>query len=280
MGLAGFDQWTGTIQWRHADPDMLHGILCGADRLVYSRVLEYSSDGNVCLVWLDPRTGEEISYSLLDSLAGDAVRFGPLVENGDHIWGFFGRGFKEAARELVELVPDSSFPPAGPLHPNRLAQWVDDVLPRSFAHTAMVLPEWVLTTTQNFPGKDKGVEWLPEFRGERFVIKTRLGNNRPVHFTREIHLKPKEQPTLQLRVGHEAGKSWTVNVNLGNQLLLEQIVDDVTAPDGWLEQNIDLKAWAGSTVWISVTQAGTKDKEPGDAFWKSLEIQGQPSPGK
>jgi hypothetical protein len=276
-GLLGFDQLTGEPRWRHAVAEMLHGLQCGGDRLVYSRLLEASPEDNVCLVWLDPRTGEEIAHSLFEPLEDEALRFGPLVTHGDRFWGFFGRGFKDAERELVELIPDPAVPAAGPLHPDRLAYWVDEVFPRSFANTAVVLPGWLLTTRQHFSGSEKGVQWLPEFRGEKSVIKTRLENNRPVHFVREVNLADEGQTSLKLRAGHDGGKSWTLKVQLGNQQLLEQTVDDATAPSGWLEQEIDLKPWAGKTVWISVSHWATQDKELGDAYWKSLEVTGESS---
>ncbi len=99
-----------------------------------------------------------------------------------------------------------------------------------------------------------------------------------MHFLREIALNNDERATLKLHVGHEGGKSWTVKVNLGSQTLLEQIVDDATAPNGWIKREIDLTPWAGKTVWLSVSQSSTPDKEPGNAYWKSLEIQTQPLP--
>ena len=280
LGLTGFDKSTGQIQWQHAAADLLNGILCGGDRLVYSCKLDYADKGSVCLVWLDPQTGAEKSHAVLKTLEADGVRFGPLVMHESHFWGFFGRGFKEAQRELVELVPDKDHPPAGPLHPNPLAFWVDDILPRSFANTAAGLPEWILTTTQNFPGKEKGVDWLPEFRGEREVLKTRLANNRPVHFVREVKLSETGPQKLKLRVGHEAGHSWKLTFELGPKQLLEQVIDDKTAPGGWWQGEADLKPWAGKTVWLSITQSAQDpkdEKQTGPAYWKTLAITPQPN---
>ncbi len=275
LGLVGFDKATGQSRWRHPVADLLNGILCGGDRLVYSCKLDYGDDGTVCLVWLDPETGTEQSLAVLKNLEGDAVRFGPLVMHDSHFWGFFGRGFKEAQRELVELVPDKDRPPAGPLHPSPLAFWVDDVLPRSFANVAAALPGWTVTTTQNLPGKDKGVTWLPDFRGERDVVQTRLANKRPVHFVREIKLSETGPQKLKLRVGHEPGHSWKLTARLGPEVLVDQVIDDKTAPGGWWQGEADLTPWAGKTVWLSVTQSpldDTDDKHAGAAFWKTLEF--------
>ncbi len=80
---------------------------------------------------------------------------------------------------------------------------------------------------------------------------------------------------LKLKVGHDPGKSWTVLVKLGDRELLKQVVDDATAPNGWLERDIDLSPWAAKTVWLSVSQTATEGQEPGDAFWKSLELHGK-----
>ncbi|MCA9071834.1 MAG: hypothetical protein KDA84_23060, partial [Planctomycetaceae bacterium] len=143
-----------------------------------------------------------------------------------------------------------------------------NVLPRSFAATALVLPDWLITSTQN----EKGDQLVPEFRGEKEVLKTSMNDNRPVYFVRKISLPADAPQKLQLRVGHEQGKSWTVEVQLGDQKLLTQIVDDQSAAGGWLIREIDLKPWAGRTVWITVGQNPTAEKDPGSAFWKSATI--------
>lgn len=272
MGLVGFDRTTGKQRWRHPVSDLLDGIVCGGGRLMYSRLLDYPPEQNVCLVSLDANTGKELSLAILSSLKGKDVRFGPLVQEGDRLWAFTARGFKEARRELVELVPDLKTSPPGPMTPNPLTTWVDRVLPRTFANTSLVLPDWVITSTQNFSANENGAPIVPEFRGEKDVLKTRMGNNRPVHFVREVPLPVDGPQTFKLRLGHEAGKSWTVRVQLGHQTLVEKILDDQTAPNGWLDQEVDLKPWAGKTVWLSVSQLPTADKEPSSAYWKTLKI--------
>ncbi len=153
MGLEGLDQLSGESRWRHHDPDMLHGLLCGEERLLYTKLLEHDKKGRVSLVWLDPVSGQEISHAVLNSLEGEQLRFGPFVREGERLWAFFGRGYKEAGRELVELIPDPALPPAGPLEPHALADWVDNVLPRSFSNTATVLPGWLLTDHAEFFGE-------------------------------------------------------------------------------------------------------------------------------
>ncbi len=136
-----------------------------------------------------------------------------------------------------------------------------------------------MTTTQNLPGNDKGVNRLPEFRGERDVLKTRLANNRPVHFVREIKLTETGTQKLKIRAGHDAGQSWKLTIEVGPAKLLEQILDDKTAPNGWWQGEADLKPWAGKTIWLSVTQSPQDDKDEkkdakhaGAAYWKTLEI--------
>ncbi|MCA9068496.1 MAG: PQQ-binding-like beta-propeller repeat protein, partial [Planctomycetaceae bacterium] len=126
MGLVGFDQTTGTQEWRYPSSDLLYGILCGGDRLICSRVLDDSEDGKVCLVWLDAHNGREISQTLLTNLVGKDVRFGPLIEDGERIWALTARGYKEARRDLVELVQEPNLPPPGPMAPNSLTAWVDN----------------------------------------------------------------------------------------------------------------------------------------------------------
>ncbi len=103
MGLKGFDHLTGEPRWSSAIPDMLYGMLCGGDRLVYSRLLESAPEDIVCLVWLNPQTGEELAHSRIKPLEGKDLRFGPLIAEDERLWGFFGRGFKEASRELVRV---------------------------------------------------------------------------------------------------------------------------------------------------------------------------------
>lgn len=272
MGLVAFDQTTGEQAWRYPMSDLLDGVVCGGDRLIISRIVDYSPEGNVGLVWLDAISGNELSQTVLTTLDGKDVRFGPMIEEGERLWAFTARGFKEARRDFVELVPDPNSAPPGPHVPNALMKWVDDVLPKSFANTALVLPDWLITSTQNFSDQERGVQLVPEFRGEKEVLKTRMRDNRPVYFVRKVQLPAAGPAKLKLRLGHEAGKSWTVRVELGNQILLEQVLDDQTAPNGWLVHEVDLSPWAGQTIWLSVSQMPTAEKDPGFAFWKSLEL--------
>ncbi len=273
MGLMGLAKATGKPNWHHAVTGMLNGIACGGDRIVYSKHQEFTPDGNVCLVWLDATTGEEQSHAILQKLEGEDVRFGPLLVHQEKLWAFFGRGYKDGARELLELLPDPKRPPAGSLHPNELTEWADRIYPRSVAKTAMALPNWAITSTQSFSGTDKGVTWLEDFQGQQHILKTRQERkDRPVFFVRKITL-PKENPgPLKIHVGHEKGTTWTLRIQVNSRQVLEQIVDDKTAPNGWITRDVDLTPWAGKTVWISAGHNPTKEAEPAAAFWKSLQI--------
>ncbi len=272
-GLAGFDQMTGERLWMHADAEMLFGLLVGGDRLMYSRRLKSTPKTDVvCLIWLDPRTGEEVSHTVLPSLESEEPRFGPIVGDEKTLWAFFGEGSKAAERQLVALSPDSSLPPAGPLFPHRLAKWIDDVRPLSLANTAAALPGWLLTTSQALGKDHPAAAWLEEFRGEHSVLKTRFDNRRAVHLVREVSLTGDGPKSLHLKVGHEAGQAWQLRVMLGGETLLDQTIDDAAAPTGWLDRQIDLTPWTGQTVWLTVIQAPIPDQKRCDAYWNRLEV--------
>lgn len=272
-GLLALDAETGDPQWRHATGDLLDGYLLGGEGgLVAVRRIDLASkQRHPALVWLDPATGRATASAPLPDLIDDTPQLGPLVHAGDKLWAFFGKDYKQAHREIVELVPRNE-PPAGPLDDPLLADWLPEPLPRTLVNTATVLPGWTLLTPQPFPGPVRGAELRPEVRGERRVLVTRTFNNQPVRLARRLDVPSDGRPRLALRVGLESGQPWTLTVHVDGTEALRAPIDDASTRNGWRSVEVDLQPYAGRTVWLTLTQTDEARKKPIDAFWKTADL--------
>lgn len=104
--LVGFDSRSGAVTWRFGG-DLLDGaVAAGGGILAALRVpVEGTSGKAPALVWLDAATGQPGPRVVLAAGVDPQPFLGPIVTQGDRVWGLFGRGGADPARDLVELVP-------------------------------------------------------------------------------------------------------------------------------------------------------------------------------
>lgn len=104
--LVGFDSRSGAVTWRFGG-DLLDGAVAfGGGIMATLRVPVEGTRGQApALVWLDAATGQPGPRVVLSAGADPQPFLGPIVTQGDRVWGLFGRGGADAARDLVELVP-------------------------------------------------------------------------------------------------------------------------------------------------------------------------------
>jgi hypothetical protein len=82
-------------------------------------------------------------------------------------------------------------------------------------------------------------------------------------------------PALHLVVGHFPDGDWRLVARVNGDVLLDQVVGEDTATDGWLELNIDLSTYAGEEVSLELlNQASGWGWEGG--YWELIELVDAP----
>jgi outer membrane protein assembly factor BamB len=108
-GLAGLDPLSGKVLWHHDARDRLEGQLCGPPGgLLYVQTRPDADttrkEPRITLVWVDPATGRAVQRSVLESPRPAKPLVGPLVTDGNRLWGLFGAADDTARREILEIV--------------------------------------------------------------------------------------------------------------------------------------------------------------------------------
>jgi outer membrane protein assembly factor BamB len=267
--LVAVDAASGEILWRTALPGWLGPLAVDEDSvMVLRRITRRGNRGWVVLTWLDTLTGEVIADSPLEAEEKDEWRCGPWFTVGSEIWTLVGEGAKNPHRDLVTLKPlaDGGLT-TGPWHDPRLGPWFSPVSAEDRHAVQTVLPGW-----QPLWNGREGLEYSSaDVRGERHVLKSRVGRGRSLSFARTVALREDAMPVLQLRVGREGDGGWTLVVRADDQIVHEQQIDAETARDGWCDVHLPLGAFLGQTVLLQVQQVSQRDQSS-QALWKSLDV--------
>lgn len=270
-GLAALDRASGDLRWRYRAAGVLLGAMCDADRvLICRRIAGVGATSQTCLIWLEPDHGREQAHCVLDSLSDPTPFLGPLVVAGGRLWALYGRSWSDGTRDLIALVPDAKRAGGGVLSPREFAEWAPWSDDRTRLATARSLPGWTLVAHASKSEQPSGWALLPEFAGERDVLLTRDIARNPVRLLKFVEIPAQATPRLTLRVGHRAGASWQLVVRVSGQEVLRQVVDETSAPGGWLDKQVNLAEYGGQRVCLSVWQTSLDSKQPSEAIWKTL----------
>lgn len=114
-----------------------------------------------------------------------------------------------------------------------------------------------------------------ELGGRRNIFVTQpLQLTRAAAFQRQVAVPPGKKTTLRLVVGRHPDGEWVLVVRAdGKQNLLRKRIDAATAPDGWLQTEVDLSRFAGKDVLLSV------ENQPAstfcEAYWAEIAIRSE-----
>lgn len=274
-GLEAFDAASGAVAWRRS-AELLTAHACGEPGgvlIVENRRID-NELWRPALVWLDPATGQETGRTPLSALADKQPMVGPLVVYEDHLWAFFGRGGREAARDIYELVRQSDLaqviPPTDGLDSWNLG------LGGSLQYAApAAAPHWRLLAGNS----DKLTHWFPQRHDQENVLVTLASDKRPARFVRLLDLPTGARGKLLLKVGHEPEGQWGLDVRVGGDSLLSQTIDEQSTSDGWKELEVDLTPYAGRRQWLTVLHRSLGNK-PSYASWQRLDLQLDPAPAE
>lgn len=268
-GVVALAAETGRTLWKRTIDQQLDASLCAdsGDILVAQREPLPGDVWQPALLWLDPATGRDTGAWPLDKLADKVPMLGPLVSHGDRFWTFFGRGIKDATRDLIELVPAAAAPYPGHQIETAIDDWARlDTNPRLRSAASIVLPGWSCLGG----GADTKVGLSPEFQGQHEVCVTSAPRDRPAVFVRQLSFPAGSHPKLSVQVGHEPAEKWKLDVRVSGRSVQSHLLEPQTTVNGWKQFQVDLSAYAGQTVWIVVEQQPEGNTALG--YWKRLDV--------
>ena len=243
-----------------------------------------SSTAIPTLVWIDAETGRETARQPLTSLADREARVGPLLITKDRFFAFSGKDRKEGKRDIIELVPEPAGVLSSPVDQQQLAAWHPEFLASTFPDNQLGRPDLVVTSLQR--ESRNGIDvlcpgWLMiappqpgemgkrnEHRGQKDVLEFRL---QPVRMTPEEQQALAETPINSIRLvrdifapadgdqsfrfkaGNNSGQSWNLTIDANGQQIHSTVVNDETAPSGWVAVHTSLQRWGGQRVRVIVT---------------------------
>jgi hypothetical protein len=123
--------------------------------------------------------------------------------------------------------------------------------------------------------KDCGADMSPGIRddlGKKNILVTHpLGEKMPCVMGRRVVVPSNKKTTLHLVVGHHPDGDWLLSVTADKELVHKVIGKD-TAPDGWVNVDVDLSSYAGQMITLQLINAANGWMcEAG--YWAKIEIE-------
>lgn len=269
QGLDAVSLENGENAWHHEAGPLLEAQICAATgELLYVRREQVSPElWRPNLVWFDTVKGREVAVWPLEQLADKEPQVGPMIPLENRLWSFFGRGTRDAGRDLVELVLREAPPYPGRTGPTPLELWSDAGTDDRVRQAAsVVMPGWSCMRAV----VDGKAGLRAESPGQKAFCTTLATREKPVVFAREVQLPAGGQPKLVVQVGHEPAERWKLGIQIGGRSLETHIVDATSSSNGWNEWTIDLTPYAGQNVWLIAEQQVESKTALG--HWKRLDV--------
>jgi outer membrane protein assembly factor BamB len=269
-GVIAIEAATGRRLWSHANTGLLEGSLCGSDGVLYARRAPLADRPNAfrpALVWLEAATGRAKAEVPLDGLDHEEPRLGPMLVRNGRIWTWYGCGFSEATRTLLELVPNAAQPVAGPL-PEAGDVWTRHIPERLHRGVARLFHGWRLLCCE--PAAELAVEqnrW-----GQNDVLVTRSRPGTPIVLTRQIAVPPEGRATLRITVGNEPSQQWKLTVRLDSRPALVKEITPTAHAQPWKTIDVDLCSVAGYSGWLIVEAQHLQGGDYAELCWKELAV--------
>jgi hypothetical protein len=112
----------------------------------------------------------------------------------------------------------------------------------------------------------------PELLGQKNVFITRpLSADIACRLQTTRQLAGDKWTRLNLLVGHPKGGEWELVVRVNEQECSRALVNDQTAPTGWLELTVNLQSLAGKEARLQLVQQATGNADP-SGYWAKLKL--------
>ncbi len=261
--LTALSTQDGQVVWSRPLESRLEAFQVNDQFVVASqRIAVASNKTQSSLVWLNLDTGIDVAQSELFGFERPECQFGPIIYAGSKWWSLGGQGWKETKRELFELSAVSPSVP-GPIA-NVAKSWMADIPTSQLIDLALVLPGW--RPEVNYGSR---LQLTPgDVRGEQYVISAKLDQHRDVRLIQLIDIPKDRKTSLKLRFGNAADRRWALVVRVGDNQVLEQLVEESGSNNGWREAIVDLTPFAGKQVPVQLIQTLPPQQQPTEALLK------------
>jgi outer membrane protein assembly factor BamB len=268
--LLGLDLMTGETRWRHSIEPLLHGHLCGGEHGILVARRQPIDDKNTTfvpeLVWLDGKTGRETHTTRLIGLEDSDPKLGPMVVIDGQVWTFFGRGPKDAFRDLIQLAP-TEVPAAESTTFTTDDPWqkhVPDDLRRAVQKK---LPDWSLLG--GIQAKGTGI--VADAHGEKEVLSLAARNGVPLILGRSLDI-PLGAPRLRMMFGSDVNRPGQIEVKFQGVTIFQSEITPESHKTPWKAIDVDLQDFSGATGWLTVYARFSNGNEPVLVAWKQLDV--------
>jgi hypothetical protein len=113
---------------------------------------------------------------------------------------------------------------------------------------------------------------IQDVGGKKGVLVTHpLSEDVPCVIGRRVDVLPDKKTTLHLVVGHHPEGDWVLSVTADRELV-HKIIGKETAPDGWVNVDVDLSEYAGRIITIQLINAANGWSYEA-AYWAKIEIE-------
>ncbi len=271
--LTGLAVETGNVVWTRPLTGRMTGTRIDGDQLVMA--IQRDSTNNKAwpqLAWFDLATGKPHGEAQLELEDQSDWDVGPFFTIGDAWWTLIGRPGNKPQRDLALLVPTRDHSPQ-PWADSAWDGWIS-VLPNERRMVQSLLPGWQpLVTGRNvFTAPNESI------RDQRQVLVAKLTRaNEHIRFVRTVKVPDQGTPGLHLRVGHQPGQRWQLELRVGGRTILSEPVTDESAPNGWLDTHVSLFPFAGQAVTLQILQKNL-DTKPVEALWREARLTGFAEP--
>ena len=121
-------------------------------------------------------------------------------------------------------------------------------------------------------GQSAMVGLKPQLQGRRKVYVTiSLSADIPCRLQTTRQLPKDKWTDLLLEVGHPPQGEWELVVRVNEQEVAHTLVNDQTAPDGWMKIKVSLRPYAGKEARLQLIQRATWHR-PTAGYWASVNL--------
>jgi outer membrane protein assembly factor BamB len=268
--IAGLDRQTGATAWEQPIDKRLTALGVSGGHLVCASELPFKGNrGWLNLIWIDLASGEIVAETPVDADQREDWRFGPLFAVDEQVWAFSGQSWRDPHRDLVALTPIAGSG-AGPWHDPLLGAWQSPTSADERRAAQTVLPGWCPIG----PQRDALSVASNEVRGRTPVLVSRVKKGDALQFLRHLAVPKDGAASLRVRVGHQPGQRWRLEVRVDSQMVVDQNVEEASSTDGWVEHVVPLGTHAGRTVLVQVAQRNSPDQSA-EGLWHQLALTPQ-----
>ena len=112
-----------------------------------------------------------------------------------------------------------------------------------------------------------------EEMGKSNVLVTHpLDQRTGCQLSRQVKLPAGKKTTLRLTVGHHPDGDWDLIVAAGGKEIARKAVNKETAPDGWMQTEVDLSGFAGKEVKLELINQPTDWKNEA-GYWAEISLE-------